>query len=296
MDQRKPGPYDYDGFMFDYEPFYVGKGHGSRCFVHLGCLKYEGGTFTHKSNKIRKIYRETGKEPVIIKYLNGVTESEAFNLEFDMIKTIGRLFEGGPLLNLREGGTGGGLLAPESRKKISESQKGNKYRVGTKNSPETVQKIKDSLTGRKHTLETCQKISKSLLGNTNTRGYRHSAETCQKVSEGKKGHKHSEETKEKLRKAMVGKEFSEETRVKMSKAKKGKSHNHGKALSIGRSNAFLRLVVEKYGIDNITYENYTELARTIGKPISRLSTIAKLHFNSNTEILRKNFKSVLETI
>jgi hypothetical protein len=35
LDPRKEGKFKYGDYEFDYEPFYVGKGHGNRLFEHL---------------------------------------------------------------------------------------------------------------------------------------------------------------------------------------------------------------------------------------------------------------------
>jgi len=55
-------------------------------------------------------------------------------------------------------------MSKEARKKISKSSKGNKYRLGTKQSKETRKKISEGNIGKhngKRTLETCKKISKA---------------------------------------------------------------------------------------------------------------------------------------
>ena len=35
LDPTKPGKYYYQGYYFDYEPFYVGKGYGNRFYEHI---------------------------------------------------------------------------------------------------------------------------------------------------------------------------------------------------------------------------------------------------------------------
>ena len=95
---------------------------------------------------------------------------------------------------------------PEVRKKISEAQKGNTYRLGTKHSEETKQKMSESLKGQKRSEETKKKISESLKGNTYRLGTKVSEETKKKM----KGNTNS-----------LGIKRSEETKRKISEAKKG---------------------------------------------------------------------------
>ena len=52
LDVRKPGVYKCGDYVWDYEPFYVGKGKGGRYLDHLkeNRLKYH----SYKNNKIKK--------------------------------------------------------------------------------------------------------------------------------------------------------------------------------------------------------------------------------------------------
>ena len=113
--------------------------------------------------------------------------------------------------NLTEGGGGmsGYTLSEETRKKLSEWNKGKKLSEETK-----------------------QKISEWKKGKTTwNKGKKLSEETKKKMSEAQKGKKLSEETRKKMSEAQKGKKFSEETRIKMSEAQKGEKHwNYGKHL------------------------------------------------------------------
>lgn len=126
LDSRKPGKYIYnDGqLVLDYEPFYVGKGQGNRYNYHLdAAVKINKNS--HKLNKIRKILKEN-QEPIIIKFLDNVSEQEAFDKEIELIWIIGRYDLGlGPLTNLTNGGEGGsGMIHNnDTIKKISDASK-----------------------------------------------------------------------------------------------------------------------------------------------------------------------------
>jgi hypothetical protein len=93
LDPRKPGKYKYGKYKFDFEPFYVGKGHGNRCDKHI-CealyilstkLKITKKNFPnvniHKIRKILKIIRVTGEQPIVVKIKNKLKETNAFKLE-----------------------------------------------------------------------------------------------------------------------------------------------------------------------------------------------------------------------
>ena len=104
-------------------------------------------------------------------------------------------------------------LSEETRRKMSESNKGKKH------SEESRRKISEANKGRRHSAESRRKMSTSHKGKPAwNKGKKHSEETHRKMSEAKKGNSWNK-----------GKKHSEETRRKMSEAKKGKpSGNKGK--------------------------------------------------------------------
>ncbi len=129
LDPRKPGAYVYGNYSFNYEPFYVGKGHGNRI---KGTLK---GTFNiPKAVKISSI-RQASLEPIVIKIKENLLEDDSFGLEIKLIKLIGKNI----LTNLTDGGEGtsgyipwnkGKKMKPRSeehKRKLSESHKGKKF-------------------------------------------------------------------------------------------------------------------------------------------------------------------------
>lgn len=122
LDPRKPGSFIFGEYKFNFEPFYIGKGSGERYKMHL----YESVSIrnTPKLNKIRSIL-SVGLKPIIFKYFENISEIEAFKLETQMIKTIGRKDkQEGPLVNLCDGEFEKNVIyTDKTREKISTSLK-----------------------------------------------------------------------------------------------------------------------------------------------------------------------------
>ena len=165
LDPRKKGEYIYGDYKFEYEPFYIGKGHKERCNEHIWESRLKIPSF--KTNKINKIL-SLGLTPIILKVSENLFEIDAFELEKKLITVIGRRdLKNGPLTNLTAGGEGfSGLI------------KSNLHR----------QRLSESNSGKILSKETREKISKSLIGKRgrNT-GNKHSEETKKQISETKKG-------------------------------------------------------------------------------------------------------------
>lgn len=118
LDPRRPGDFKYSlpcGRLvtFDYEPFYIGKGAGSRAYQHTYEAKV-GKRPGHKANKILKI-QEDGFDIIVRKCKGRFGEAEALSLERELITVIGRTASGtGPLTNHRSGGhENSGYVKPE---------------------------------------------------------------------------------------------------------------------------------------------------------------------------------------
>lgn len=109
LDPRKPGKFTYSGLgvSFLYEPFYVGKGKGRRCFDHLWECK-QGNNY--KDRKLRKLLSMYTPDYLrsyieIVKYAN--TDEAILAEEQRFISSIGKhLDKTGPLTNVTDGGKG----------------------------------------------------------------------------------------------------------------------------------------------------------------------------------------------
>ena len=134
------------------EPFYIGKGKGSRAHQHIN-HSYRGRT--HKDRRIQKLLREG--EPInVVILVEGLLEEEAHQIERVLIQLIGRK-PNGPLLNMTDGGEGvSGLVFTEKHRMLIRE-------AGRKPcKEETKSKIRKTLTGRVHSEETKKKLKKIM--------------------------------------------------------------------------------------------------------------------------------------
>ena len=110
LDPRKPGLYkyklsEYENAVFEYEPFYIGKGKKNRDKHHLYLRTSNKTHNKHLTSKIKKIIEETNENPIILRYIDNVVEKEALDLEVKLISIIGRHdLNTGTLCNHSDGG------------------------------------------------------------------------------------------------------------------------------------------------------------------------------------------------
>jgi len=108
LDPTKPGKYKYDNMVFDYQPFYVGKGKGNRCNYGLKDYNNKSKVQSHKINTITKLSK-LNLDVIIIKLHENISNDDAILRETEIILLIGRRdLKTGPLTNLTAGGEGNG--------------------------------------------------------------------------------------------------------------------------------------------------------------------------------------------
>jgi len=171
-----PDSYVYIIFRSDGRPCYVGKGRGERWRRHD----------RHKQNPhLGAIFAKADGKLPVVKIKECLTNEEAVALEILLIDTIGREHNGGPLVNLTDGGEGtvGAVMSgewranrskkakelwqdPAHRQAMSELRRGNQHKKGKPNS-----KLWHKLT------------SERMRGNTHTLGMRHSEESKNKLKQ-----------------------------------------------------------------------------------------------------------------
>ena len=184
--------------------------------------KWNNLNLPYAGNVINNARKKYGIESFGFEILKECEDEELNKWEMYYIKELNTKVPYG--YNMTDGGDGtsGCTVSEETKRKISEANKGKTtWLKGKHHSEETKQKISKGKKGNKLSEEHKRKISK---GN---KGKKRSEETRKKLSETRKGNKLSEEIKQKISEAQKGKKFSDETRKKMSEAHKGK-HINGK--------------------------------------------------------------------
>lgn len=254
LDPRKPGKFVYGNFIFDFEPFYVGKGKYNRITEGL-VNKRENKFKIAKINKIKK----SNLDVIYLKIYENLTEIDAFNYEMEIIKTIGRKSDNGPLSNIHKGGSGGDYIGNHPNKediikKWRETRMSNIKNSITIVSKETKEKIKSYHKKRKELGIPYPKLSE---------------ETKKKISQGNKGKlkPKTEEHKLKLKKINLGKKRTYESKIKQSETCKktlGKLKEKLKTRSLGEKNSntrkyTLKLIPENKTINIIGLNNLLNL-------------------------------------
>lgn len=171
--------YIYVYFRLDGSPCYVGKGSGKRWKAH-----------EHRSCNphLAAIIAKSGRELPKVKIRENLIESQAFEIERALIAAIGRKANGGPLVNMTDGGDGssGRILSEEERVKrkqifnqphvrarMSASHIGlPSHRRGIVVTDETRKRLRESHLGKKQSSET---IAKRV---TKNKGKKRTAEFC----------------------------------------------------------------------------------------------------------------------
>jgi hypothetical protein len=191
-------------------PFYVGKGHGRRAYLLRG-------RNPHFNNIVAKC---AGDVPIII-IQRGMTEREAFDMERDLIRIIGR-GENGPLVNLTDGGEGASGFKQSPKivaKRVASYGSRKGMGKGRKHSEEAREKLR--VIHQNRTPETRERLSMAL------KGRKLSPEHCEKLGDAKRGKKQRADTIQKRAKANTGKTRSDETRARMSAAQKERFSKDG---------------------------------------------------------------------
>jgi hypothetical protein len=164
LDPRKSGRYCYNDICFLLEPIYIGKGINFRFKEHRW---NRNPFFKNKINKIKRLKLE----PIVFKLYENLNEEKSFELETKLIKEIGRLDLGtGPLVNMTDGGEGssGKILSEETKKKMSDSQSGEKnHNFGKEFSKDHIQKLSKSHMGKIFSEQTKIKMSENRKGQKN---------------------------------------------------------------------------------------------------------------------------------
>jgi len=177
-------------------------------------------TYLGSGNYLKKSIKKHGKEKFereILEFFD--TKQEAFDAQEKWINEHNTILPNGYNLSPTGGhGTFGGNMSEETKRKISEGNRGKKV------SKETKEKMSKSLKGRVKSLEERKNIRQSKLGKKNPMfGKNLTEETKKKMSKSHKGQvpwnkniKLSKETKEKMSNSGKIKIFTEDHKKKIS--------------------------------------------------------------------------------
>lgn len=236
LDPRKPGKFNYGEYVFDYEPFYIGKGKGLRMYKHLsGSDNYNN----LKNNKIKKLLK-LGIDPIVLKVKDNINEEKALLLEKNVIKTIGRKCIGdGPLLNIQEGGN----MPLWFEKKKTDAQK----KAAAKSLKEHNEKMKSDDEYKNKCLEKKDETMLDRYGTTHisgTKGAHLSDETKNTLSSSLKSlYKKDEEYTKSKQSTQLGKVWIHNKKLKKSKFSKREKLDFWleQGWEMGRNNEFGKL-------------------------------------------------------
>ena len=178
LDPRKPGKYVYGEYEFEYEPFYVGAGLNSRCYV------YHRKSNKEVSARINYMVDNYNQRPLVIKIQKNLSLCGASQLEDYLITIIGK-FPEGILLNKQGGGHGHHILPQHIKEKLSQIASQRVYTEVTRN------KISKALQNRYFSEEHRHNISIARKGKR--AGVPLSTEHKQRLSLATKGRPHSDE-------------------------------------------------------------------------------------------------------
>jgi hypothetical protein len=126
LNQLKEGFWTYKEHVFNYQPFYVGKGRRKREIVHLCPYMLRQKNF--KNSIIKSIINEIGEMPIHYRIYSELSNNDAIKIEIDFIKTFGRRDNNtGILTNCTDGGDGANNFSKEVLKKIGKPKKIYQY-------------------------------------------------------------------------------------------------------------------------------------------------------------------------
>jgi hypothetical protein len=192
--------------------------------------------------------------------------------------------------------TVGILPSEETRKKLSDAQKGKNLSEEIRKKISEVQKgEKNHFYGKHHSEETRKKIAEA------SKNRKHTEESKKKISEAKKGEKHhfygkkfSEEHRIKLSKALIGNHHSEDTKKKMSEAKKGENNHLFKGYYVtpfGNFSSSRNELVKEHNIGRTTLKRWCKNNNTF---ISKLSYRKSKYLQENFDefIIGKTFADI----
>ena len=166
LDPRKKGNYQFENVLFDYEPFYVGKGKKWRLNEHLTYSQLKRDRNKLKVNIIQSIMKDN-LVPIIYKLYENLKEIESLELEEKLINLIGRRdLMNGTLSNLTNGGETNYCKFEDLNEETKNKLKKQRSIRMLNNNPMKKQEISDKVANKnrnkKHDDEYKKNMSESL--------------------------------------------------------------------------------------------------------------------------------------
>jgi NUMOD3 motif len=186
--------YVYAFFRPDGTPCYVGKGKGQR-------LRHDGNRNQHLMRIIRNA-KSAGTPIIRMKLAENLTDPQAIQLEKDLIRLVGRVANGGPLVNLTDGGDG----ASGYRYTDEQREQARQRRKNFQHSDESRAAISAALKGRPKSPTHIAAAAAAQRGSKKSTGWWSTEEGRAKQranNRGNTGNHHSEETREIIRRASI---------------------------------------------------------------------------------------------
>jgi hypothetical protein len=205
--------YTYAYLRIDRTPYYIGKGKGNRAYSKCRNFKPPGNP-----NRVLVLKRGLSEEEA---FRHEVYMIALFGRKDKGTGILRNRTDGG------EGASGAEVSAETRRKLSECRLGEKNPNFGKKMSEKQRERLREVAKVRSHSEETRRKISEKLKGNKWNVGRKHSEEMKRKVSEASRGRKravgkkHSEETKRKMSESHKGSKASEETKRAVSQSKVG---------------------------------------------------------------------------
>ena len=257
--------YVYEWIRLDTnEPFYVGMGHGKRCY------QLTRGNNKHFNNIVKSI-------PVAVNILHDNLDRQiAFDLEVWYIREYRDIIGYESICNINDGGEGN-TLCGELNPMYGKNPREGKTEEELKEWNRKISENHADLSGKNHPMygkhlseETKRKLSEANKGENNPKywkGKHLSEETKRKLSEANKGKIVSEETRKKLSEAGKGRTHTEESKDKIRESKKDKMTHiiclNDKKIYESITKASLNYKIERASIRNCCNGYYTRKGKKI---------------------------------
>lgn len=239
MDPELHGQYNYGEYVFEYQPYYIGKGNGDRYLSHLKKAKNNSKNLP-VLDKIRSLinrgYSEKTLKNFIIKIEDNISDSDALFLEKSLIDLIGRrILDTGPLMNILDGGEyqKSPLQGPMTGKCLYNVWI-EKYGVNIANEKMCDYKklMSEISTNKIFSESTKKKMSESAKKSWEIENRRElMSESTKKYWDILTAKEHDDRTKN-MGKSFLGKKHTEETKSKWSSDRKGSKNHRSKSISI----------------------------------------------------------------